>query len=861
MIFQNEAEILKCKYEHILRVLEIGDKSKERLEKNGITNFEDLKAAKEKLRCNGLDGVREHIQLDLLDAICWCEENATRGGETDFFKEFNDTVWEEFQKSQNEDRESKKDERMSQIKKEWEAKRDDEDDLIDQYIVAMGHNNPNIYDAFEQDTDLYDRLRENVTRKVMTDHLKQECGNFQYEPFILDIIQRFHELTGQNLDLHYLSQFIVAGRTQSGKSAVKAVVHNFCQYIEIPLVIITKSVSGANDLTAKLIRLTRKDHKFSCNRHGKDDLNQNILSAASNGEYWKTKREKLSKAISRHQTIVAADTPAQINRVAGAIKDKSDHVPFVLIVDECDAMLRTGDKSQKVEQALDALMNLKPALTIMISATIIPTIVDSLDSAYDQEPKMYKIEPHEDYIGLNEMLPFKDGEEEVYLEQNELRLNSSDKDSSKPIPYWNSKVQKFYDEALRGESKGVLILDVTNPRVNVQGNVYVKAEMVQDMYFRKSIGIIVVVITGRGISVKHPIREWKERKDELMGSVLNSIDKEYGLHWPIVVFGFSLMTRGISFRSDKRVPTHMVMSLGRGHNAMNMIQTMGRATFNGRSVLKQNGFTDVKLLTTKNDFITAKKAQPYVDEVIRRFYEGSTFKEAVTGTKEEFKDDVNFLRHTFREIGRLRGQRKIVDEFNFKAITGEFTDDEKGIIKEYQDDKDAHCMLRAILDLSIKHATIVVGDIHDAYRSWYENWINNHYMKRKQMTKKSINEYIRAFKDKCIISKTDKDTLKVSSNRRLCEILIDMVEEDDENDELKDELKALLENELTVKESVNQNEHLRCESICVDGSASANNEVRFDRDAPSDISEVEEYPNNNDSYNRNLGMVRQKIFV
>ena len=71
MIFQNEGDISKCKFKHILEVLDIGEKNKKRLGENNINNFENLKAAKERLGCNGLFNVKEQVQIDLFDVICY----------------------------------------------------------------------------------------------------------------------------------------------------------------------------------------------------------------------------------------------------------------------------------------------------------------------------------------------------------------------------------------------------------------------------------------------------------------------------------------------------------------------------------------------------------------------------------------------------------------------------------------------------------------------------------------------------------------------------------------------------------------------------------------------------------------------
>jgi hypothetical protein len=70
--------------------------------------------------------------------------------------------------------------------------------------------------------------------------------------------------------------------------------------------------------------------------------------------------------------------------------------------------------------------------------------------------------------------------------------------------------------------------------------------------------------------------------------VLTKGRPESGLHVPIFVFEFFKMTRGVSCRSDKPVPTHIVAALGSGYSIENMLQALGRATFNGKSTLEKN---------------------------------------------------------------------------------------------------------------------------------------------------------------------------------------------------------------------------------------------------------------------------------
>ena len=76
------------------------------------------------------------------------------------------------------------------------------------------------------------------------------------------------------------------------------------------------------------------------------------------------------------------------------------------------------------------------------------------------------------------------------------------------------------------------------------------------------------------------VKTFQERIGSLcISKVIKEIndDKSYTLDLPIVIVGYSKMRRGISFRSKKRVPTHILESLGQGHNMMNVMQTMERA--------------------------------------------------------------------------------------------------------------------------------------------------------------------------------------------------------------------------------------------------------------------------------------------
>lgn len=56
----------------------------------------------------------------------------------------------------------------------------------------------------------------------------------------------------------------------------------------------------------------------------------------------------------------------------------------------------------------------------------------------------------------------------------------------------------------------------------------------------------------------------------------------------------SMMIRGESFRSDFRVPTHMVHCMTNAQSIDRLVQSTGRATFLGKDFLARNGFNCVQ---------------------------------------------------------------------------------------------------------------------------------------------------------------------------------------------------------------------------------------------------------------------------
>ncbi len=200
----------------------------------------------------------------------------------------------------------------------------------------------------------------------------------------------------------------------------------------------------------------------------------------------------------------------------------------------------------------------------MVSATPVPFMLDLVSENFTHKRKIedidfFNIEPKDDYIGIEDMVPLKIDGQAVYLEQDELNYRSEYISDGVKVVYATDKLISLFDDALSDldHRKGVLILDCSCPRVHVSSNTTDKAGAVQELYQQKGIELAVLTVSGRGISVKFPNEEWDKEswQKSLIGNVLEDIDERCGLKMPVIVFGYTKMRRGISFRNSRRVPT------------------------------------------------------------------------------------------------------------------------------------------------------------------------------------------------------------------------------------------------------------------------------------------------------------------
>jgi hypothetical protein len=166
----------------------------------------------------------------------------------------------------------------------------------------------------------------------MSTSLKKNCGTFDCKTFTEKTIRGLFDKSPNNQTL------LVAGKTQSGKSAFKAVVQSICFELGDPLIIITKGVSESLGLHNKL-----KDFVVGSRA-------ANFIVSASSAKKGvrvssKAKKADIKAALNDGGTLVVADTQAQISMAFDAIesyREKDEHRRFVVIVGTCVQTIRSG---------------------------------------------------------------------------------------------------------------------------------------------------------------------------------------------------------------------------------------------------------------------------------------------------------------------------------------------------------------------------------------------------------------------------------------------------------------------------------------------------------------------------------------
>lgn len=403
--------------------------------------------------------------------------------------------------------------------------------------------------------------------------------------------------------------------------------------------------------------------------------------------------------------------------------------------------------------------------------------------------------------------PFRNDSGSVFLKKGELQPSNGIFFGNTHIPHTNERVMKFYGDA--AESQNALLLDITNPRVNADNNVTQKATLVQ-RYVKKEFGrdIAAVINIGEGLSFRLPGKDWvKVGKKFVVKELLDSIESgksvlddgsedeggsfsdhiftidsngTTGFKGPIFLFGFSLMKRGMSCRSGTKVPTHVLMHQGNGHNIENSVQTLGRGTFIGRQQLNDNGFDHVKVLMPEHDFIMIQSYQLYVQEVEKRTSLGENVFDAMSGALSKLPADTNYLQWTTRRTGMYsKSKPHSFDSMHNPSfeVTEHLMSVKDGEVAEWlAEDENQECYRTAKIcrELWAKdQAEFVTDDIVDAFNDHYADRDDVHSISRT-----AVIRYMKEIKKAEIIR--EKPCLESSNKRydlerhkdRMCRILV-----------------------------------------------------------------------------------------
>eukprot|EP00956_Cyclotella_meneghiniana_P007824 scaffold10435_cov69-Cyclotella_meneghiniana.AAC.4 len=781
---------------HICKIVNIPPKSCLEMRKRGILNMNDFINAQKSGAMNEILQKREDLRRGLMQVLKWRGDNST----ANILKELNQDTYDDIM-----------------------CKGEDRVKFAHKYIrLSLGRPfkeaNQSIFKDVEADKVLYAEVVTQAKNIIMeSPNLREECGKFDYGTVLEGCLAHFHKLAGHPERMQRIQA--IQGDTQSKKTpAGIGVPMSMGGYLKVPVVVLTKGVDESIDLTEKIKDLTKgtlttSEHVVFGGPARRIGMTRSAMDMQIKSAF---------DGINHSGVIVISDTEAQVKRAIRAIEYYLDRVPgghIILIEDEADAMYRTIDSRQKFEQAFIKLQELASVI-FKVTATpesLLPLLVESILSGEldERDIDFTRFEPQESYISVVEdVKPLEVNDKKIYFEQNEVNIKTEFTSGGVTVGYANDKTFALYDDAV-SHPKGVCVLDVSCPRVRAENNILDKGKAVQAIYLARGIRIISITFAGSGIDVllpsgltttaarKIPLRngdeiridtetkatiseddewsfsftnnDWQRWRNSLIGEVIECMDVVFGLNVPIFKFGYRKMCRCISFRSNRRVPTHMVMMLGRGYSIGSVIQTLGRNTGNSRSELKENGFDSVTILTTREDLNMAVRLRNYLKEINDRIQRGETFAQAVTGGNAAIPDDANFLRTTYRKIGQIKGLRKQFEEMVIFDKSQPLNQEEKDCFNEkYGNDADAQMLLRCLMRLASgekANRLVHIDDIKDDLEE----------MEPNKIAGRRLRQLLGEFVDKCLLKKDGKAWI-VANVTWLGALLFEEEEDDYDNE-------------------------------------------------------------------------------
>lgn len=491
---------------------------------------------------------------------------------------------------------------------------------------------------------------EEMTEKIIAD-IEGRSGfvsiadtlNFDYKSYVRRIL---HQVQG--FDGITPPPIICGGYTQSKKTGFKAVLALIGHYVDATTVVVTKGVPESISLAEKIKgildgRPIAELVKSQSVRRHHDDIKR-------------PRRTDMSEVMVKNGCIVSAHHGHQLYNDLQALEQSRgkgfggwQHA--FLAFDEADDYERSPEDDQKhnlqLERGLADLWDKGiPLLVVAATATMMPLL---------SNPRYQSITGHDffmtyttGYYGVEDFESFRnDSGEMVVIPPGTL--------SNKNLNLC-SEMLEFYRAA--ATTPKALLLDITTPWVTAKGNNFERSVKIRK-HLRDGIhrDVVFVVVTGQHIKVLKPDDEvFTDEflvRDKEIGDVLKELDSKLA-DIPIFVLGYSKMERGMSFRSDGRVVTHMVVNLGATLSYERLGQTWGRAT--GMDFPAGH---KVVVLTTGTDWDSLRAYLRFQQKLIQLMrgdrYNGFTLKRILE--EHTFDDEENFWSFSKRTVAQKRAKR------------------------------------------------------------------------------------------------------------------------------------------------------------------------------------------------------------
>lgn len=463
--------------------------------------------------------------------------------------------------------------------------------------------------------------------------------------------------------------------TQSGKSAFKAIKILVYLMMNVPVVVITKGKSESKELESKISSYLEGSRFAFENR---------VFSVYE---------EDIEISFPKNEEACCTIIPDSYQKIELAHYLLSESVQSprgcAVILDEVDAIIhRSEEQEQKNEKALIRLQEeFKPSMT-MVTATPIPLftnlkgkisfttsnkrivdyigVQDMINTDVDPE-SLTKGEPIDGVVEISPNHIHKNVcKSEISMRQYVLEHALFETDCAQlakkfpkvchtaNIPRINSECIGFLKRDMTiTDAVGMLALVDTCPWVDStkKGTLFQQASGVQDFFAVLGHKFVAIIVHAEKIFYRLPGHRNGFRCYKPMAELLDKIDKKFGLQMPVIVFGYHAMKRSRSYRSNNRVPSCIIMCLGKGQSAENCRQAAGRATTKGRSLLLHNRKTDkVPILCPQEDFRIIQKYDLLTEEIIVKLHkEGLSWED----TKLSLSPENNFLDDCHRRFGNF----------------------------------------------------------------------------------------------------------------------------------------------------------------------------------------------------------------